>query len=84
MSEGFKDSRAAMRREMLRNYKMLKVWKKSYQLCLEVYRLTKNSPTPGPMKMVCSEIRIVFSLHPKTYSISMSFHPRHITVCLTS
>jgi four helix bundle protein len=27
---------------MLRNYKELKVWEKSYQLCLEVYRITKG------------------------------------------
>ena len=29
---------------MLRNYKDLKVWQKSYQLCLEVYQLTKGFP----------------------------------------
>jgi four helix bundle protein len=29
---------------MLRNYKELKVWGKSYQLCLEVYRITKGFP----------------------------------------
>jgi 23S rRNA-intervening sequence protein len=29
---------------MLRNYKELKVWEKSYQLCLEVYRITKGFP----------------------------------------
>lgn len=25
---------------MLKNYKELKVWQKSYQLCLEVYKIT--------------------------------------------
>jgi four helix bundle protein len=29
---------------MLKNYKELKVWQKSYQLCLEVYRVTKWFP----------------------------------------
>ena len=29
---------------MLKNYKELKVWQKSYQLCLEVYRITKKFP----------------------------------------
>jgi len=36
---GVKDSS-----KMLKNYKELKVWQKSYQLCLEVYRLTKGFP----------------------------------------
>ena len=30
--------------EMLKNYKELKVWQKSYQLCLEVYRITAMFP----------------------------------------
>jgi len=29
---------------MIKNYKELKVWQKSYQLCLEVYRVTKGFP----------------------------------------
>ena len=29
---------------MLRNYKELKVWQKAYQLCLEVYKITKGFP----------------------------------------
>ena len=29
---------------MLKNYKDLKVWQKSYQFCLEVYRITKAFP----------------------------------------
>jgi four helix bundle protein len=29
---------------MLKNYKGLKVWQKSYQLCLEIYRITKGFP----------------------------------------
>lgn len=30
--------------EMLKNYKELKVWQKSYLLCLEVYKITKGFP----------------------------------------
>jgi four helix bundle protein len=29
---------------LLKNYKELKVWEKSYQLCLEVYRITQEFP----------------------------------------
>jgi four helix bundle protein len=29
---------------MLKNYKELKVWQKSYQLCLEVYKITRTFP----------------------------------------
>jgi len=29
---------------MLRNYKDLKVWQKSYQLCLDIYKITKGFP----------------------------------------
>jgi len=29
---------------MLKNYKELKVWKKSYELCLEIYRVTAKFP----------------------------------------
>ena len=36
---GFKGSS-----EMLKNYKELKVWQKSYDLCLDVYRITTRFP----------------------------------------
>jgi four helix bundle protein len=29
---------------MLKNYKELKVWQKSYQLCLAIYKITKMFP----------------------------------------
>ena len=29
---------------MLKNYKELKVWKKAYELCLEIYRITAKFP----------------------------------------
>ena len=38
-SQGFKGSS-----EMLKNYKELKVWQKSYELCLEIYRITAKFP----------------------------------------
>ena len=37
--QGFKGSS-----EMLKNYKDLKVWQKSYELCLEIYRITSEFP----------------------------------------
>jgi hypothetical protein len=36
---GFKDSS-----EMLKNYKELNVWKKSYEFCLKIYRITAKFP----------------------------------------
>jgi len=30
--------------EKLKNYKDLKVWQRSYQLCLEIYKITKGFP----------------------------------------
>ena len=30
--------------EMLKNYKELKVWQKSYKLCLEIYTITAKFP----------------------------------------
>lgn len=29
---------------MLKNYKELRVWQKSYQLCLDIYKITKEFP----------------------------------------
>ena len=37
--QGFKGSS-----EMLKNYKDLKVWQKSYELCLVIYRITAKFP----------------------------------------
>jgi hypothetical protein len=31
--------------EMLKNYKDLNVWQKSYELCLKIYRITAKFPT---------------------------------------
>jgi hypothetical protein len=37
--QGFKGSS-----EILKNYKELKVWQKSYEFCLEIYRITAKFP----------------------------------------
>ena len=37
--QGFKGSS-----EMLKNYKELNVWQKSYELCLKIYRITTTFP----------------------------------------
>ncbi len=37
--QGFKGSS-----EMLKNYKDLNVWQKSYELCLNIYRITAKFP----------------------------------------
>ena len=45
--QGFKgssDPPQNRRTRMLKNYKELKVWQKSYELCLEIYRITANFP----------------------------------------
>jgi four helix bundle protein len=45
---GFQGSRVQGDKEvskMLKSYKDLKVWQKAYQLCLEVYKITKPFPS---------------------------------------
>lgn len=37
---------------MLKSYKELKVWQKSYGLCLSIYKLTKNFPQDEKYGMV--------------------------------
>lgn len=41
---------------MLRNYKELKVWQKSYQLCLDIYKITKAFPNEERYGLI-SQIR---------------------------
>ncbi len=41
---------------MLRNYKDLKVWQRSYQLCLEIYKITKRFPKEERYSLI-SQIR---------------------------
>ena len=42
--------------EMLKNYKELKVWQKSYKLCLHIYKVTKRFPK-DEMYGLTSQIR---------------------------
>jgi four helix bundle protein len=44
---GFEDSRIKGLKDLsekLKNYKDLKVWQRSYQLCLQIYKITKGFP----------------------------------------
>jgi hypothetical protein len=49
--QGFKGSS-----EMLKNYKDLKVWKKSLDLCLEIYRITAKFPKEERQPWITSKI----------------------------
>ncbi len=48
---GFEGSRG-----MLKNYKELKVWQKSYELCLKIYKITAKFPTEERYGLI-SQIR---------------------------
>jgi len=48
--KGSSDPPQNRRIKMLKNYKELKVWQKSYQLCLEIYRITANFPKEAQEK----------------------------------
>jgi four helix bundle protein len=41
---------------MLRNYKDLKVWQKSYRVCLDIYKITKGFPEEERYSLI-SQIR---------------------------
>lgn len=47
---------------MLKNYKELKVWKKSYSLCLMIYRITRNYPKEEIYGLVSQLRRIAVSI----------------------
>ena len=47
---------------MLKTYKELKVWQKSYQLCLEVYKVTKTFPQDERYGMISQMRRAVLSI----------------------
>ena len=47
---------------MLKNYKELKVWQKSYQLCLEVYRTTASFPKDEKFGLTSQVRRAVVSV----------------------
>jgi four helix bundle protein len=47
---------------MLKNYKELKVWRKSYKLCLEVYRITARFPKEERYGLISQIGRCVVSV----------------------
>ncbi len=47
---------------MLKNYKELKVWQRSYALCLEVYRLTREFPKEELYGLVAQARRAAVSI----------------------
>ena len=47
---------------MLRNYKELKVWGKSYQLCLQVYQKTKGFPKSEMYGLISQMKRAALSI----------------------
>ena len=48
--------------EMLKNYKELKVWQKSYQHCLEIYRITAEFPKEERFGLISQIRRAVVSV----------------------
>jgi hypothetical protein len=56
--QGFKGSS-----EMLKNYKGLKVWQKSYELCLEIYRITAKFPKEERYGLTSQIRRSVVYIH---------------------
>jgi len=53
---------------MLKNYKELKVWKKSYKLCLEIYRITAKFPKEERYGLTSQIRRSVVSIPSNKYS----------------
>ena len=47
---------------MLKNYKELKVWQKSYQLCVKIYSTTKNFPKDERYGLTSQTRRAVVSI----------------------
>jgi len=47
---------------MLKNYKELKVWQKSYQLCLEIYKATSELPKEERFGLISQIRRAVVSV----------------------
>ncbi len=52
---------------MLKNYKDLKVWQKSYELCLKIYRITAKFPNEERYGLT-SQIRRSFVSIPSNFS----------------
>ena len=47
---------------MLKNYKELKVWQKSYQQCLKIYKATKKFPTSERFGLISQMRRAALSI----------------------
>jgi four helix bundle protein len=47
---------------MLRNYKELKVWQKSYQRCLEIYKATNTFPKNEDFGLITQMRRVALSV----------------------
>ena len=47
---------------MLKNFKELKVWQKSYELCIEVYKTTKSFPNEEKFGLTSQMRRAVVSI----------------------
>jgi len=71
---GLKDSS-----EMLKNYNELKVWQKSYQLCLEIYRATTKVPKEERFGLTSQIRRAVVSV---VSNIAEGYGRKTITECI--
>jgi hypothetical protein len=47
---------------MLKDYRELKVWQKSYRLCLDLYRITKNFPKEKRCTLTSQIRRVAVSI----------------------
>ena len=47
---------------MLKNFKELKVWQKSYELCIEVYKITKSFPNEEKFSLTSQMRRAAISI----------------------
>jgi four helix bundle protein len=54
---------------MLRNYKELKVWQKAYQLCLEIYKITKTFPKEERYGLISQIRRASVSVPSNTWPV---------------
>ena len=54
---------------MLKNYKELKVWNKAYQLCLSIYRVTRNFPKEERYGLTSQIRRAAISVPSNTWPV---------------
>ena len=84
LNEGFKGARGPRKNhgifdkdssEMLKNYKELTVWQKSYKLCLHIYKVTKRFPK-DEMYGLTSQIRRSAVSIPSNIAEGYGWHKR--------